>query len=378
MTHPSSTSSSEAPFDVGRVPWALLIAVALLVLVEVAVRVQEPSELIPYENTGRNSYGAIRHHLESYGAADVAFLGSSRGREAVVIPDIAERLRGLLGREVRVANYSSPAASADEAHQITRIMFRVHERRPRVLLLGVTVLQLSAISGRNRHRSELWYVQDWWREKKARRNVRPIFGLIPDYQFDALSDAIRLEVGRWYKTFAYRNKISLLVREWTEDFDPPSSPIDGQLTDHQVRVPFISLESRRISNRRVISYLAKRMRRGEYPLGRDQQKELRALAELCRREGVQFVIFEIPMSEILRRHLPEGTVDRFLRMVIKVAETENVPFVRLTDIGVEPTNADFREQSHLNLPGALKLSRALTDRVIAPYLADGTLPSWCD
>ena len=79
---------SEQPLTMARTPLAFLLALVALVGVEVYMHRLPPRDVIPYQNTGRESYAAVRNYLHIDGPARVAFVGSSRGREAIMVPDL--------------------------------------------------------------------------------------------------------------------------------------------------------------------------------------------------------------------------------------------------------------------------------------------------
>jgi len=349
----------------GRTPWALLTAVAILVAAEAAVRAQEPSTLIPYENTGRNAYSALRDYLDAYGPAEVSFVGSSRGREAIVVPEVRRLLEESLGRDVRVANYSSPAAAADEVAQITRLILR-QETKPRFIVYGVSPLQVARKALRTTHSGELWYLRDWWREQRRNPQGPRILGVVPDYDYHLLPEVIRNDIALHCKTFAYREKIALVVRELTSEYEQAPCPINGELTEKQVVKPDLSIAQRPIRDRRVQRYLRKRMRGGEYPIGGRQTQHVEEIIRMCEDAGVQLIFYEIPLAGILVEHMPEGTVEETRDIVGRLAEAHDVPFARVSDLETSFGEGDFREQSHMNLPGAARLSRLLAERVILP------------
>jgi hypothetical protein len=59
-------------------------------------------------------------------------------------------------------------------------------------------------------------------------------------------------------------------------------------------------------------------------------------------------------------------MDRMLRLT----EDGSAWFVTQDDLQLSFDDADFAEQSHLNLAGARKLTRAITERVILPELQE--------
>jgi hypothetical protein len=313
--------------------------------------------VIPYENSGRTSYAAVRHFLAALGPAEVSIIGSSRTREAFVMPQLRAALERALGRPVAAANYASQRVAADEAEQFVRLILR-REPRPHVLLYGVSPLQLAASELEVTHAEELWMLEDWLRHGRAE-----------GYDLDLLPDVTRNEVGAAYRTFGYRRTVPLRIGEWLNGREAPPNPILGEVTVRQRRVPERSLVTRPVSPQRVRDYLEKRMVDGEYALSEEQWEHVRALVRLCREAGVEPVLVEVPLPPILTDAMPAGTLDRYGRMMDGLVEETRVTLVRVRDLDIEFGDLDFREQSHLSLRGAERFTAAFVERFLGPHLA---------
>ena len=107
---------------------------------------------------------------------------------------------------------------------------------------------------------------------------------------------------------------------------------------------------------------------GEYELTAERASTLRAILALCQEAGVPILLFEIPMSRDLVRLLPMGTMEIFRHAARGLAKQADVPFVELENLGLVFEDEDFYEASHLNLRGARKLTRALSEQVLLPTL----------
>ena len=164
MESPSYTSSFERPREVARMPTAFLLALVMLLGLEVVVRRIDPPTLIAYDTVDTLAYEAVRHYVQFVGPADVGFVGSSRMLNAVVVPDLRRELSMVLDRPVSVANYALPGANADEVAALVRLILR-QEKRPKILLYGVTPKQLAAAKYDLDKRATLWSLSDWRRER---------------------------------------------------------------------------------------------------------------------------------------------------------------------------------------------------------------------
>ena len=101
MDRPLSTSSSREPALPVGFPWALILAIAAVACVEIVFRSAEPRALIPYD-LGRLEYEATAQFLEIYGPAEVSIIGSSRAREGIAVPVLADRLTSALRGDVPI------------------------------------------------------------------------------------------------------------------------------------------------------------------------------------------------------------------------------------------------------------------------------------
>lgn len=367
MEHRSSTSSSEVPFPVGKVPWALLAALLALLVLECVVRQLDPRDAIPYSVSARVEYDALRHHHRAEGPPEIALIGSSRGRESFSMPLMRSLVERSLGRPVRVGNFSAAGASAAACRNVLGLLLRGGEA-PRVVLYGVSLFQLAATEAREDRAHALWYLDDWLWQGLLAGHLRQSQQVFPH--------VLRNQLGAFYHTFAYRKRVPELILAVTEGRERRPCPIIGQETIRQHFEPDRSLISHPVSAERVRSYLATRMRGDRYPLGDGQEGNVRRLVRLARERGVELRIVEVPVARILHEQLPTGTYDEFLRRFRRIAEDEGVPFVSLADLGIVFGDDEFREQSHLNLAGAERLTRAVTARIVVPAMrGDPPTPS---
>lgn len=345
-------------------PWALAAALGLVGLVELGVRAAEPRDLIAY-HYGVHEYGAAANHLRVYGPADVSFVGDSRGKEAIAVPEVTQ----ALGLGVRVANYSVAGARADEIRALGD--FLLERGTPRVILCGVTPRVFLDEDPRWDQSALYWDWSDWWahyEEDRARAlSVWPTVA--------------RNSIGEVWRTLRYRDKPLVLVDdiwiyserrrdtgrtltlgEFLAGRTAPS-PLNGELTLRQL--DDVSLVTRPVPDERVREYVATLLTGGRYPMGERRLEELSALAAACRNAGVPLVFYEIPVAQILVRHKPPDVYPRFYERMEALGRETAVRFIPVDSLGVRFEDADFAEQSHLNLRGATKLTRALVPRALA-------------
>jgi hypothetical protein len=330
-----------------------------LAAVELAAHRAHPSGTVPYSLEGPAEYRALDPELEAFGAARVSVVGSSRTREALVLP----LLRLLLAQELpappSVASYAIGGAHAAEVELIVRKLHAA-EPPPEIVLYGLTPRQLLD-KGRPRNSAYLWDLADWWEDRRQR-------GASLDRY---LPQVLRNELARASRAYRFREEVrealrapasadgSALLRAAFGERDAPRTPLRGDLSIWQREAPHASW---RMSPERVRAYVDSVWDPGLFTMER-QEARLDALLARCREAGTAIALFEVPIAPILREHLPEGVYERFLDSVARAAHRHGVAFHTLSDLGVALEPGDFLEHSHLNSRGATKLTEALARRV---------------
>ena len=349
-----STSSFRRSGLVTRVPWAFAIACFLLVGVESGLRMCDPKLLIPY-NLGLQEYIAIAQHLNTAGSGDLCFVGSSRTREGILMPDVVQMLKDRFRPNLSVANYSRSGAKADDVEALVKTLVRDRYSRPKLIVYGLSPRQL--LGGRRdmATSSIFWDINDF----------RRIYEVDADRAIDSLPHVVRNEIAKFYWTFRYRSKFGHFIM-YILGFRVPC-PINGDLTPWQLYTPQRSLKNQPVSDARVRRYVHN-VSRGDYWLSQYRIDRLEAIMDFCTETESQLILIELPLSNILKRHLPAGTYQQFLSIVKSLSKNHNTRFVTLKDLGLVFRDEDFREQSHLNFGGARRLTQALLDRVVIPQL----------
>lgn len=130
----SSTSSSER-----RIPWGAVWGIAIFLVVELVCRLLPARVFLTfdqndYEHAETLDFTAVSLATELLPPPDVVVLGTSRSREAIQSPVLAEAIAGRLGRSVAVRNYSSAAGRIDVSVALFERL--LSERKlPRVIVL---------------------------------------------------------------------------------------------------------------------------------------------------------------------------------------------------------------------------------------------------
>src|SRR3954454_14052637 len=118
MANSSSTSSSEKTEPSPRVPIAFIGALVILLGIEVLARQQLPKLSLPY-NMGDAQYRVLHDHLLLHGPSEIAIVGSSRIRDAIVSPIVTEKLHAA-GITMSFANFATGAGTAEDGSAALR------------------------------------------------------------------------------------------------------------------------------------------------------------------------------------------------------------------------------------------------------------------
>ena len=188
-------------------------------------------------------------------------------------------------------------------------------------------------------------------------------------QRNVLPDVIRNEIGARYITFGCREVVGNMIAHLVCGERTPPCPIAGRYSESQNRKRQRSLEEKPVTQRRVINYLEKRLEGDQYPMGGRQLDHFRSIIQQCKDNDVTLIVYELPQPMIMEESYPQGTTREFIRMVRDMTREADVPFVRYeSELGLTFTDADFREQSHMNNDGALRLTEALGAQVLTRFL----------
>ena len=75
------------------------------------------------------------------------------------------------------------------------------------------------------------------------------------------------------------------------------------------------------------------------------------------------MLFSVPINGALLKQLPPDVYSDFEKEMEQVAKQTGAYFLSKNELALKLRRKDFREQSHLNLTGAKKLTKRLADRI---------------
>ena len=367
-----------------RAPWAFILALLLIVGVEVVWRITGPPGPIPYD-LGEREYHSLAAHLAAHEPAEVVIIGSSRGRESVVVPELRQAAEQALGRPVTVANYSLSGGRADQHEAVLRRLLR-NRKNPALILVGLAERDLRQNEAHYDLLGLFWRLPDWLRAFRQ-GGVKTL---------EALPYVARNEFAEWSYTLRYRPQIRHTVQARLSGVpDPIPNPIEGGHTPHHASVlerlakdpgyQERSLATRKRGRKKdqsfqdeVRKYVKGQLRKGKFPMDEPLVGSLERIADLCSKAGVPVIFFETPPSDVLRKYLPEGAYRKYLDTVRQTARKRNVPWLTLETMGLRIDDSHMRDKAHLNYKGASALTRALATHGVIPRLKDPSAPLEAD
>lgn len=343
-------------------------AVLLVFLVEFLVLPNLPS-FIPfqfeqnnYELPGRQDYDALRT-VFTFGPqihADIAVLGSSRSREGILNPLLKRDLEGYFKREFQVANYTLAASRVFELELLAQRLTEPSFPPPRLVVLPINARFLQSDAHRNQRR---FYLMSW---SHLLTDVFR-FGLdAPLHIVEAVTSNITENL------FALR----YAAKEWREgsadhDFKPfQENPIFGGYARNQLRERELeqtggsiqSIASAPIAQKDLTKYIQSEWPPGITHLGALEKEAFIKAIKQFTHHGVAVLLMDLPMSSTLEKAIPQQGFETYRAFLRSTAQELQIDFVA-HDAFPPFTDHDFREQSHLNLHGARKLTQFISNRI---------------
>ncbi len=281
-------------------------------------------------------------------AADVLVIGNSRAREAVVAPLLAQAV-GVPGRKTR--NYGAASCNAATEYALLRLIVS-HGKAPRVIVYPVSPRDLTRFGAPPSYFLPLLVV-----------TAAPY--LVPREQFS-----------NWIFCAAQRQIKLVWLRDAFEKPYPFSVPAIGAETKAQARHRReksyrreSSFQRHPLNEYQLADYMLYTEMSGVQSLNATQKDWARRTIRLARDSGCALIVVELPLSTLLRAVYPPGVYDDFCAFFHEACEQNGVRFIRLSDLGVEFTDADIADMAHCNWSGAEKFTKA-----IAPFVSNALKP----
>jgi len=329
----------------------------MLAGIEIVLHAAGPAVLVSYEQ-GLASRFTTRHHVLANGVSDICFLGSSRTNNGITCPTVIEVLRDDGMDTLSVSNYSAGGAQVPELVPLARFLLR--HGRPELLLFGVEAEQLATGEDVNERSAVFWNCEDLMRTRlRLGADVdRYIFQVVQNSAEDYLY------------LLRCRGRPGNLLRELGRS-EPVPHPIRGEMlapshtrdarTTLKVTSETFSDVREHVSETHLVD--------GKFPFSSLRLQLVKELIRMCDAAQVPIVFFELPDADCYRAAFPGGTQHRFRQQFRRLVRGSRMAsFVTFEELELEFGNDEFRDPVHLNLAGARKLSRRVTERVILPRL----------
>lgn len=341
-------------------PWGLVIAIGLLLVLETALRVKNPRGVLPASMDRELAYRQVVPELLGYGAPDVAIIGSSRARRAVLAPQLRSALGTKRSRPL-VGNFALGGAEAEEVESAIRRLLEASPR-PRLVVWAISPREFEPRARRPVLQvGYLWRVADWAR---ARRTLGSAADAL-------LPDALRNEAARHSLVIRYRFAIRDLMEDPSRRWGPElanifagkrqNATVHGAIDPkHRGKDKYGVLD---VDRERIEQFIGDKYTAPDWPQNY-QAEHFHAALSAARAAGVPLLLVELPLHPLLESTLPPGTLPRFRSFVSKAAQDHGATFVTLDKLELELVTDDFHEHSHVNLRGAEKYTTA-----IAPVVA---------
>jgi hypothetical protein len=352
---PLYISSSDRSRVVRSLPWALLLGIFFLGATEFAIRLYVPSDLYPYDFLTQE-YRSLIHHLNEYGSADLCFLGSSRMREAIVLPEFKRLLNESGISEIRVESYAMSGAWAADVHSVMRNIIRTG-KKPKLVIYGITPDQICNNRRHAGNTSLLWNLSDWMDH----------YGRFGTDRY-LLPKVLLNEAKTYSHILRWRDGARLFVRNVARRQKQLSSPIRGELTpdhrDNPDSVITITPEDNKTNQAEMKQFYGD----GTDWIDPTQYGYIEEIAKLCQSHGIVLVFLELPLTTSLHDNYPGSVSSYFMKSIKTIAERYGATFVTQAQLGLHLEDNLFIDFEHTNIHGARKITRALASKVVIPLL----------
>jgi hypothetical protein len=340
------------------VPWGALWCALFVLLAEVTCRLMPASFFLAvdqhdYGENDTGDYTAVGLAIEHLPAPDVAIIGTSRAREAVLSEILAETVSTTLACEPPVVrNYGTAGGRVDV--WLTLFDRMISEGKlPRVL---VVALDASDFRDEQPNPDRFRYTDLWTLGDEIARNGRPteaeLTWVIGNSNPLRLSDAratLRhrfVARGRWGGDWVLKDNTAYGgTSGWGREY----------LQSRQGRKRPAPMKAKRERIQRTA--------RG-YVLFEDRLARLGELVERARARGVRVVLADIPASPPVRER--EAVVAAQLRLHAELERLDDGACVSAwTPVGVEEQFGlrEFRDPSHMNVRGAAHFTELIAPLV---------------
>lgn len=297
-----------------------------------------------YDEVDTADYMTVGLAIELLPPPDVAVIGTSRAREAVLSEILAERVSGILGCEPpTIRNYGTAGGRVDVWLTLLDRLI-AEEKLPRVL---VVALDASDFRDEEPNPDRFRYVDLWTLQEEIERNGRPTEAEMTL----VLGNSIPLRLAQARPTLRHR----LVARgRWGGDWVMKDNSAYGGTTGWGRTRP-AKMKANRARIQRVV--------RG-YVIQEERLARLDELVARARAHGVAVVFAEIPAPS--RVTVSSSVIETQTRLRAELARLSDGTCVTAwTAAGLQEELAlhEFRDPSHMNVRGAARFTERIAPLV---------------
>jgi hypothetical protein len=291
--------------------------------------------------------------------ADVFFLGTSKIRTTVMPEVIEGTLSSRLGREVRIYCFGQNGSNPNTSRLVLDDAIAAHG------LPAAIVLEVSPGAFNRNHGHVV-------RDLRFYSSLADIAGAVrwidtrdrlkaaAAGSFRGLSSLTRYG-SRWLYPGQFEPELSRHQRRRGAQFPPTARKYHRRLSDRDPAARQALLDT-------AIPY-ARTTYLDRYSVGGAPMAGFQRIIGLAAAEGIPVVLVEPPVTPAYRAAICTDDEHAAFRMVIEESLTDSHPPVVEADLsGVELTDRDFLDLTHLHPDGATKVSRHLAQTVLLPLL----------
>ncbi|MBL93061.1 MAG: hypothetical protein CMH56_14770 [Myxococcales bacterium] len=312
-----------------------------------------------YDRPGRQDYEAMRVLLTyPQKTPDIAILGSSRPRDGVLVPELKKILAAQTGQSFEIVNYAAVGFRAFDLEVLAKRLTEDPRTTPKMVFLPVNPRFLQERA----HRDNL------------RFTLMRSGQLIDDIRQHGIESPLHITETLLSNAVSHLFALRLSAREWVEgelpnEFSPlTQNPIFGgyvklqnqDLAWQAKNKPITSIVNAPLKQDRLSAYVAVEWPEGVNHLGAKEKEAFENGLRTFKAAGVKVVLMDLPMSDALKNAIPQVGFPEYHQYLAATAKSMQLDFVPVEGFPTF-TDDDFREQSHVNRAGALKLTRFLAD-----------------
>jgi hypothetical protein len=347
----SSTFNSDSPPAKPSLPWAFLLALAILAAFEASLHFVDVRRLIHYNDNDSQRH-AVRDRAQHGLAPELVFIGSSQTRHAVVMPEIIPQIRSRIGRPIEIGNYALRGDKVDAFYYVARELAQ-SPRPPKMMIVGISIRDLRGVEPAWPSIAPFLTFRDWFNEFIHR----------PSRVASILPEVVRNHAFGWCRTLRYRYGLQQWVVPPFVDIIDQGDIAQGELARE------LSYRSRNLVDFPIRRSRLRSMMRSSFEFDEPAQPNkimrhyLDRLLKLAKEHDIQMVLMEIPVSQQLTANLPRQFEQKFRNALQAIAEENNIPLWRCDAADLQLTDYHFYDAQHLNYQGAQRFGNELVRRL---------------